>query len=259
MNVSVRDEKNNKPFSAQQQPAIHGRSVLFPGVASGLMFTPAVRAMATAFLVSSRYGVFCRIKHKTRLGRKVHSWWREDIDEPRRALAHVLGGVNHSCRNDEDRRTFVVLMFVIAPARLVRCPGIAQVMDKRSFQAKRHLLEILMGMRAELALVAPCLPRHEDVDHEVGRPKYPHLERGRVGARDRVQVIVAQPKTPHRVRPRRDRRHFGRAIGVDCRVFRCNSKIGTSRRVHGALGAASEGPGESRSCPALARTFVQAL
>jgi hypothetical protein len=151
--------KRTTNLSAQQQPAIHGRRVLFPGVASGLMFTPAVRAVATAFLVSSRYGVFCRVKYKTRLGRKVHSWWREDIDEPRRALAHVLGGVNHSCRNDEDRRTFVVLMFVIAPAPLVRYPGIAQVPARLCCRGQEDLCGAERGRGGPHDLCALCAAR----------------------------------------------------------------------------------------------------
>ena len=80
----------------------------------------AARFITRRGLLRLRYWVIRRIEHETGLGRKIHAGRRKNIDEPRRTLPHVLGGVNHPRRNDEHRGTVIVLMLVVAPTRLVR-------------------------------------------------------------------------------------------------------------------------------------------
>ena len=103
-------------------------------------------------------------------------------------------------------------------------------MNEGAFHAERDLLEIIVAVRTELGLVAALLPRHENIDHQVGRTKHPHLQGARVGTFRFGQIVMAQTKPAGRIGPRLQVGNLRRAIGIGFGVH------GLRREVFGAFG-----------------------
>src|SRR5271168_3702726 len=83
-----------------------------------------------------------------------------------------------------------------------------------------------MRMRTELRLVASLSPRLENVDHQIGRAKYTHLERARIRTRKVAHRIMAQTKSANRGRPWHDRRDFRCAVRVGRNIGGFGYEIG---------------------------------
>src|SRR5581483_8607263 len=86
------------------------------------------------------------VENEARPRREIAPRRTEDVDQPGRALAHVLRGVNDAGGNYQHGRALIIFVLVLPSPRLVRRPGIAKVMDERALQRQRGLLEILMRM-----------------------------------------------------------------------------------------------------------------
>src|SRR5690606_6147888 len=81
--------------------------------------------------------------------------------------------MQHSSRDDGDRRRPAGLMIVRAPFVSVLRPGPAQMMHVGPFETKRALLKVGMGMRRKLAAIARPVAWVDVIDHEVGRADQP--------------------------------------------------------------------------------------
>src|SRR5690606_31429371 len=114
-------------------------------------------------------GIFVSIEHPTRLAREISSRRAEYVDQQVGAGPHGFRRMQHSSRDDGDRRRPAGLMIVRAPFVSVLRPGPAQMMHVGPFETKRALLKVGMGMRRKLAAIARPVAWVDVIDHEVGR------------------------------------------------------------------------------------------